>query len=47
MKTEIEVKQVKGHFEVYVKGKFYCTCDPEELSETLEEIEKELTACQN
>lgn len=39
MKTEIEVKQVRGHYEIYYQGKFECSCDPDELAEVLEELE--------
>lgn len=42
MKTEIEVKNVKGHYEIYVHGVFRCSCDPNELTETLQEIEEEI-----
>ena len=24
---EIDIRQVKGHWEVYVNGEFYCTAD--------------------
>jgi len=40
MKTEIEIKQVMGHYEIYYHGIFECTCDPGELSEVLKEIEE-------
>lgn len=46
MKTEIEVKNIKGHYEIYVHGEFYVSCDPDELSKTLKEVEEELK-CQN
>ena len=37
----IEVKKVKGHYEIYINGEFVCSCDINELTETLREIEKE------
>lgn len=40
MKTIIDVKNINGHYEIYVKGKFYCSCDVNELKETLAEIEQ-------
>lgn len=40
MKTVIDVKTVGEHYEIYVYGKFYCSCDRNELSETLNEIEQ-------
>lgn len=38
------VRRVKEHFEIYVDGKFVCSCDVNELDETLEEMEAELAA---
>lgn len=40
MKTVIDIKVVDEHYEVYVKGKFYCSCDKNELSEIIYEIEQ-------
>ena len=37
---DIKVKKVNGHYEIYVGGKFICSCDTNELTETLMEIEK-------
>ena len=37
----IEVKKVKEHYEIYVNGKFNCSCDINELTEALKEITKE------
>ena len=37
----IEVKKVKGHYEIYINGEFDCSCDINEFTETLREIEKE------
>ena len=34
---EIVIKQVKGHWEVYVNGRFYCSAD------TYDEALKEIT----
>lgn len=42
MKTVIDVKSVDGHYEIYVYGKFYCSCDMNELKETLAEVEQYL-----
>ena len=33
-----EVKQVHGHYEIYIDGNFYCTAD--NMVEVVEEIEK-------
>lgn len=35
-----EVKQVHGHYEIYINGKFYCTAD--NMTEVEEELEKAL-----
>lgn len=32
----IEVRNVRGHYEIYINGVFYCSCD------TKEEVEEEL-----
>lgn len=42
MKTVIDVKTVDEHYEVYVKGKFYCSCEFGELTEIMEEINEML-----
>ena len=39
---EIKVKNVYGHYEIYVNGEFECSCDAGELTETLDEVEKNL-----
>ena len=38
----LEVKKVMEHYEIFVNGSFYRSCDVNELSQTLDEIEKEL-----
>lgn len=25
--SEVQIKQIRGHFEVYVNGKFFCSTD--------------------
>ena len=37
----ITVKNKYSHYEIYVDGKFYCSCDCGELREVMEEIENE------
>ena len=37
----IEVKRKPTHYEIYVNGEFYCSCDFGELNEELEEIEND------
>ena len=32
----IEIRQVHGHYEIYINGVFYCSCD------TKEEVDEEL-----
>ena len=39
---EIKTKNVDGHYEIYVDGKFECSCDAGELTETLDKVEKSL-----
>ena len=39
---EIKAKNVDGHYEIYVNGKFECSCDAGELTETIKEVEKSL-----
>ena len=34
----VEIKNVKGHYEVWICGKFYCSCD--NMDEVREELEK-------
>lgn len=36
MKSPVEVLQVRGHYEVWVHGEFYCSCD--NLVEVVEEV---------
>ena len=36
----IDIKVVDEHYEIYVKGEFYCSCDKGELSKTISEIEQ-------
>lgn len=38
----IDIKSKDGHYEFYVNGKLYRTCDPSEYNETLAEVEQEL-----
>ena len=35
---DYEVKQIHGHYEIYIDGNFYCTAD--NMVEVVEEIEK-------
>ena len=35
----LDVRKVKEHYEIYVQGKFVCSCDLNELEETLAELE--------
>ena len=35
----MEIRKVKEHYEIYVRGKFVCSCDLNELDETLAELE--------
>ena len=37
----IEVKHKPTHYEIYVDGKFYSTCDFGELKDEMEEIEND------
>lgn len=37
---EPEVRKVKEHYEIYLGGTFVCSCDTNELRETLNEILK-------
>ena len=37
----VRVKRKPTHYEIYINGKFYSTCDFNELKEELEEIENE------
>lgn len=41
MDRTIEVKRKPTHYEIYVNGEFYCSCDFVELKEELEEIGNE------
>ena len=34
----LDVRKVKEHYEIYLDGKFVCSCDIGELTETLEEL---------
>ncbi len=38
---ELNVKRVKDHYEIELNGEFCCSCDLNELTETLNEIKKE------
>lgn len=35
----IEIKKVREHYEIYVNGEFKCSCDINELSETISDLE--------
>lgn len=35
---DIRIEGVHGHYEIYVDGEFYCSCDS--ASEVIEEIER-------
>ena len=34
----VEIKNVKGYYEIWIFGKFYCSCD--NMDEVREELEK-------
>ena len=34
----VEIKNVKGHYEVWLMGRFWCSCD--NMDEVREELEK-------
>ena len=34
----LDIRKVKEHYEIYKDGKFVCSCDIGELTETLEEL---------
>ena len=36
--SELDVREVKEHYEIYLNGKFVCSCDTNELRETLDEL---------
>lgn len=42
MSKKLEIKKVMEHYEIYVNDEFYCSCDINELNETISEVEKEL-----
>lgn len=35
----MEVRNVMDHYEIYVEGKFVCSCDANELDDVVEEME--------
>lgn len=37
----IEIKKVMEHYEIYVDGKFNISCDANELTETIKQVEEE------
>ena len=39
MPPDYEVRKVKEHYEIYLNGRFVCSCDLNELKETLSELE--------
>lgn len=34
----MEVRNINGHYEIYLDGAFVCSCDANELDEVLEEV---------
>lgn len=34
----MEVRNINGHYEIYMDGSFVCSCDANELDEVLEEV---------
>ena len=42
MNKQITYKHKPTHYEIYVDGKFYSTCDFGELRDEMEEIENEI-----
>lgn len=36
----MEVRNVNGHYEIYMDGRFVCSCDANELNEVVEEMEE-------
>ena len=40
-----KIKPFKGHFVVYINGKFYCTAD--KMSEAISEVEKYKEECEH
>lgn len=34
----MEVRNVNGHYEIYLDGAFVCSCDANELGEVMEEM---------
>ena len=38
----ISYENVDGHYVIYVNGRFECSCDAGELTETLDKVEKSL-----
>lgn len=34
----MEVRNVNGHYEIYMDGAFVCSCDANELKEVVEEM---------
>lgn len=37
---KIEVKHIMEHYEIYVNGQFEVSCDENELSQIIEEVEQ-------
>jgi len=37
---KIEVKHIMEHYEIYVNGQFEISCDENELSQIIEEVEQ-------
>ena len=40
--SNLDIRKIKEHYEIYLDGKFVCSCDAGELSETLKEIRNSL-----
>lgn len=41
MDKSIKTKRTSTHYEIYINGEFYCSCDFNELKEEMEEIEND------
>lgn len=39
---EIDVKKVLEHYEIYLNGVFYCSCDVGELNSVFNEIDNKI-----
>lgn len=43
--SSYEIKNVNGHYEVYLNGLFYCSADT--MPEAIEELEKGIGKCES